>query len=193
MTAEEIIKEVLKDKPFFDENGGVTISGGEPMLHPELLVKIATAMREMGINIILDTSGYVQWEILSYVAPFFDAVYFDVKHMDSEKHKYYTGMDNRQILDNLKRVSQVEVPVALRFPMIPGVNDSEENLRAMAELIKSLKQYICLYVLPYHSLGRAKYEMIDKPYLLKDLAQPTKEQVNGVVDFLRRQGIRVMK
>lgn len=191
MTADEIINELLKDKIFFGENGGVTISGGEPMIYPELLIKVAMAMQQNGINIILDTSGCVKWEAFKYVAPHFDAIYYDVKHMDPRMHKLYTGMDNYQILNNLKRVSNMGIPVALRFPMIPGINDDEQNLRAMVDFVKKLNQYIGIYVLPYHNLGISKYEMLDKVYLQKQIVPPTNEQIDRVIDFFRKEGINV--
>ncbi len=191
MTADQIIEEALRDLPFYQEGGGVTISGGEPLMHPELIKIIAEKLQERGVHVILDTCGYAPEKIVQDVVPHFNLVYFDLKHMDATAHKQYTGVGNQLILQNLKYISETGIPVAIRFPMIPGMNDSEENLMQMAQFVRELKQYEELFVLPYHVYGKSKYEALGREYSLSDVKVPSKEYVERVKHILRENGVRV--
>ena len=191
MTASQVLAEIKKDAVFFDEEGGVTVSGGEPLLHPAFLVELATGLKQAGIPVILDTSGYADTAVVARIAPLFDEVFFDVKTLCANRHLVYTGVDNRQILANLKQIAAAGIPVSLRYPLIPTVNDGEADLRRLAELAKSLPRYKQAYLLPYHSFGSMKYDMLDQPYPMQDTQRHTAEQIAAARSFLEAEGLRL--
>ena len=191
MTVDELVSELLKDQVFYGEDGGVTFSGGEALLHKDFLIQAARKLKKEGVHLILDTSGYAAEDVVGEVVPYFDEVFFDIKHMDNEKHLYYTGVNNQRILSNLYMISEMKVPVAIRYPMIPGINDSLDNLKAMADFISTLPQYTYLYVLPYHRYGVSKYESVGMTYKLPDLKAPDKNRVDKVKHYFASSGIRV--
>ena len=193
MTVGEVLAEIKKDAVFFDEEGGVTISGGEPLLYPDFLVELAAVLKQAGIPVILDTSGYADWKTVADVIPLFDEVFFDVKSLCADRHLAYTGVNNGQILENLKRIAAAGIPVSLRYPMIPSVNDGEADLRSLAALAKSLSQYKRVYLLPYHSFGSMKYDMLDLFYPMGDVKRHTAEQINVACAFLEAEGLRVQR
>ncbi|WP_295361572.1 glycyl-radical enzyme activating protein [uncultured Pseudoramibacter sp.] len=191
MTVDEIVREAMKDAVFYRNGGGVTFSGGEPLMYAEIIAEAAAQLKTQGVHLILDTSGYASETVVNQVVPLFDEVYFDVKHMDSETHKKITGVDNFQILSNLRLISSMNVPVAIRYPMIPGINNSVENMDAMARMIKDLPQYTALYILPYHRYGMSKYRQLDREYRLSNVKVPSSERVAEVAMFFSDRGIRV--
>jgi len=157
MTAEEVITEVMKDKQYYDNSqGGMTLSGGEPLLQADFAAEILKAAKEKGIHTALDTAGNVPWQAFEKVLPFVDLILLDLKIMDSILHKTYTGSDNKKILENAKRLFETGIEVNVRIPMIGGVNDTLENIRATAEFIKGYPRITQVKLLPYHSLGMEK-------------------------------------
>jgi len=136
------------------------LSGGEPLFQPKFTKEILKICKEKGIHTVLDTSGYAKWQDFELILKYVDSVLYDIKHMDSEKHKELTGVGNRMILENIKKVDKLDIPIIIRFPLIPGINDSKENFYELAYLIKSLDNVIEVDILPYHNLGLLKYELI---------------------------------
>jgi len=114
------------------------LSGGEPLFQPKFTKEILKICKEKGIHTVLDTSGYAKWQDFELILKYVDSVLYDIKHMDSEKHKELTGVGNRMILENIKKVDKLDIPIIIRFPLIPGINDSKENFYELAYLIKSL-------------------------------------------------------
>ncbi len=172
--------EVLRDRGFYETSGGgVTCSGGECMLQPDFVGELFRRCREEGIHTALDTCGAFPPEYIGRVLPFTDLVLYDLKTVDSEAHRRFTGQGNEQILDNLKRILEYPAEVWIRIPVIPGWNDGDADLRAAAEFIRGLDPAKHVDLLPYHRFGVGKYEMLDLPYLPGDLAAPTAEQKAG--------------
>ena len=174
-SVEEIMAEIEKDQVFFEESGGgVTFSGGEPLLQPDLLIPLLDACKNKGIHTALDTSGYARWETLQAAAEKTDLFLYDLKHMDQEAHEKYTGVPNTLILENLIKLSRMHQNIWIRVPVIPGINDGEENVHRMGEFVKSLgiKK---LFLLPYHDIAAGKYALLGKPFLLKGVRPPAEK------------------
>ena len=175
-SVDAVWEEVLRDKGYYaTSGGGVTCSGGECMLQPDFVAELFRRCREAGIHTALDTCGQFPPEYIGRVLPLTDLVLYDVKTVDNEKHRRFTGAGNELILENLKRILAYPATVWIRIPVIPGYNDSEAELRATAQLVRTLDKTLHVDLLPYHRFGRGKYEMLDLPYPPGDLAAPTEE------------------
>lgn len=165
-TAGEVFQRVKKDEIFYQRSGGgVTLSGGEPSAQPEFAVSLLRLCRNAGIHTAVDTCGYAKWETLKRVLNYTDLVLYDFKHMDAAEHKKHTGVSNELILDNAKRIyHELSIPMLARLPVMPGYNDSEENIKATASFIASeLGKSVKIHLLPYHKLGEVKYQRLEKP------------------------------
>jgi pyruvate formate lyase activating enzyme len=164
-TVGEVYKEVAKDKLFYSSsNGGITVSGGEPLMQASFTRDLLCVCRENGITTCIETCGFTEWKIMKSVMEHVDLTLYDVKHMDSEKHKKYTGVNNERILDNLIKLSnEMRVPVIARTPIIPGYNDSDENIHAMGKfLAEKIPTCVEVNLLPYHRLGESKTEQLEQ-------------------------------
>ncbi len=186
VTVEKVLKEVKKDVLFYQETGGgITVSGGEPLTNPGFTQELLKSCKKRGIHTVLDTSGYGEIEgVLKYT----DLVLYDIKHIDPIEHQKYTGVTNEIILENAKRISQKNVPMIIRVPIIPGVNNSRENINKLIEFLKELR-LIRVELLPYHRLGVDKYKMIGKRYELKSLKLPTKDDLNLIKELFKIHNI----
>jgi len=170
MSIEELLAEVLKDMIFYRHSGGgVTLSGGEPLLDIEFTKKLLQAFKEDNINTGIDTCGNVPWAIIEQILPKVDFFLWDIKHMDAEKHRKLTGVSNELILSNARTVSEQSVPIYIRLPLIPGYNDSEENIRATCEFASGLSSLVQFDILPLHHLGKARYDSLDRSYPIADI------------------------
>lgn len=177
-TVDEVFRELMKDAGFYrDCGGGITCSGGECMLQAEFVRELFLRCRAEGLHTALDTCGQFPRESLSLVKDCTDLVLFDLKHMDSGLHKRYTGFGNEQILENLEECVRMGLAVYIRIPIIPGYNDSVENLTASAEYIRQLDPSLHVDLLPYHRFGENKYGMLGLPYALEGIQPPAEEQM----------------
>jgi pyruvate formate lyase activating enzyme len=179
MTAEEVFREVEKDRDFYlTSGGGVTISGGEPLAQPDFTTAILRLCWEKGIHTCIETTGQGSSRDLEKILEYTALVLFDIKLADPAAHRQWTHLSNETIHQNLRLVVQKGVPVIIRVPLIPGVNDSEEELRNMAQLARDiLMKPGRLDILPYHKYGMGKYQMLDRPYELEELNAPPDDQV----------------
>lgn len=161
MTAEEVMEEVLKDKQYYENSGGgITLSGGEPLHQPDFAAELFRLAKEQGLHTTLDTAGNVPWSAFEKVLPYLDLVLLDLKIMDNELHRKYTGHSNTRIHENAKKLFETGIPINIRIPVIGGVNDTVENARATAEFIRGYDNIIEVKLLPYHSLGLDKAKSI---------------------------------
>ena len=182
MTADEIFREVKKDRFFYQvKGGGVTFSGGEPLTQPDLLYETAKKCKQNRINTAMETCGYGRFEDFEKVLDYIDSMFIDIKHMDSKIHKELTGVGNERILDNIRRIALHGVPIIIRTPVIPGYNDSPENIQAIADFIKDIPNIQEYELLPYHNLGESKYASLGIPYHLEDVKPPTDEAITALV------------
>jgi len=188
----EVVQEIEKDTVFYDEStGGVTCSGGEPLMQPSFLAGILGACRFRGIHTALDTSGYAPPRILSAISPLVDHFLYDLKIMDEQKHIHYTGVSNQGIRENLKSLSKSGEKITVRFPLIPGITDDRQNIRDMAQFVLSLGSIEEIDLLPYHRLAAAKYKKFSLPDPIPGLVPPPAERVQEIKDQLMRYGFRV--
>jgi len=193
MNVEQAMEEILKDEIFFDESGGgVTLSGGEPMHQPEFLKAILTACRQAGLHVALDTSGHVATEEFANIHHEVDLFLYDLKLADSQDHRRYTGVDNEQILANLRFLCENGSTVWVRIPLIPKITDTEKNLNDSIEILQSLHHKPQVSLLPYNLFGEEKFRRFgieprvgslptQSPAQLRELARPFEEagfQVN---------------
>jgi pyruvate formate lyase activating enzyme len=196
-TASQILDLVEDDRIYFDESrGGVTFSGGEPFAQPEFLRELLEGCRERDLDVVLDTCGHVHPDTFRELAPLASHLLFDLKLMDENRHEAFTGVHNRWILENLRWVGGNGGPerrpsFTVRIPLIPGVNDDEENLRAVVRFLNELDVSPEVDLLPYHRLGVGKYDRIGREYRLSDVAPPPDHVVSSAVRILRDGGLKV--
>lgn len=193
-TLEHLVREIEKDEVFFyHSGGGVTLSGGEPLAQVDFAESILRACRERGIHTAMETSGQVTWESFERVLPLLDAVYVDIKHSGPEEHRQLTGVDNRLILDNIRKIDQSPYPVDLfiRLPLVPGCNDDRENLARTAGICKSLKKFKEIHILPYHRLGVESYRFLNRQYELEQLPSLEPEAAEAAAELMRGLGVKV--
>lgn len=160
MEAEALADELVKDKDFFDDSGGgITFSGGEPMLQAEFLEHVVPMLTDRGIPVLLETSGLFKREHRNRVFPLVDRVFFDLKHMDPARHKQYTGRSNLLILEHFSYITNTYRNVQARMPVIPGINDDEANIRATARFLRQ-EGHDSIHCLPYHPFGETKHKRL---------------------------------
>ncbi len=192
MSVAEVMAKIERDIPFYDQSGGgVTISGGEPLLQREFLLALLQACKAWELHTIVDTCGHVPWAALESILPYTDFFFYDLKLMDSAKHKRYTGVPNETILENLRRLAEAGAEVLVRMPVIPGINDDEENLRATAEFLAALPRRYDVELLGYHDIAKAKYEALGWTYRLPDTRPPSEETLQRCASYFRAAGLRV--
>lgn len=192
MTTAQVMAKIARDVPFYDQSGGgVTFSGGEPLLQREFLLDLLRTCKDWDLHTIVDTCGHVPWAALESVLPYTDLFFYDLKMMDSARHQHYTGVPNETILANLRRLAEAGAEVLVRVPLIPGINDDEENLRAAARFLASLPKIWPVEILGYHDIAKAKYEALGMDYKLPDTRPPTEEALARSASCFREAGLRV--
>ena len=190
MTVEEVMAEIERDELFYYKSGGgITISGGEPLLQWQFVLRLLKACKQRHLHTALETCGYARWPALEKVLEHVDLVLYDIKHMDPKLHREATGKSNRLILGNL-RAMQNRAKVWLRIPVIPGYNDSEENLTEVSLLGREIKAEK-VSLLPYHRLAEGKYGQLGKQYNMTHVEPPGKERLEEIQKFIESYGLTV--
>lgn len=191
-TINQVFDEVIKDKVFYNNTGGgLTISGGEPTMSPEFTRELLKICKDNGINTAIETCGYSSWERFEKILEVTDLFLYDFKVFDSEKHKKWTGVDNKCIKENLNEIVNLGKEVIIRIPLIPKVNDDKEEFTRMISYIKSLNKIKEIHILPFHQVGSSKYKMIDEEYELKDLDENNSENVDKCKEIAEKHGFIV--
>jgi pyruvate formate lyase activating enzyme len=192
MNADEIFDVVSRDKMFYETSGGgVTMSGGEALLQPQLVHDVFEKCRRAGIHTCIETSGYAAESALKQVLPFTDYILYDLKIMNSDKHREYTGKPNSLILSNAKIVAESGRETLFRMPLIPGVNDDLQNIKETADFLhQSGNNCLHIELMPYHRLGKGKYDSLNKPYNLPDILSPEPDHVEKVKKTFEDNGIK---
>lgn len=196
MTVDEVLDEVEQDSSFYHESGGgLTLSGGECQLQPEFSAALLEGAHQRGINTAIETASNVPWAFMERILPHVDTVLHDIKLTDPQRHKKWTGADNTRIRENLKRAYETfpEKTFIARTPIIPGVNDDEEHIRATLEFIRPHKNVIDYELLPYMRFGESKYGFLGRVYEMQDFDPPTAEslaRLRAIIDaaFGRESG-----
>jgi pyruvate formate lyase activating enzyme len=191
---EDIMKILEKEKIFMEESGGgVTFSGGEPLMQIEFLEEALVACKENSIHTAVDTSGYITGNRLDRILPLTDLFLLDLKHLDPLMHKKYTGVSNEQILSNYNKVLEMGKEVIFRFPVIPGYNDDKPHLNELKEYFMShsgsnLKR---IDLLPFHKIGSSKYKRFNLEYRMSDIKQPSDSRMDKLKSFFSDTGLPV--
>jgi pyruvate formate lyase activating enzyme len=184
--------EIERDLSFYDESGGgVTFSGGEPLLQRDFLLALLKSCREKDIRTAVDTSGFASWDTMNCVRNYVDLFLYDLKLMDEARHQKVIGVSNRLILENLQALSKLGHNIILRIAIIPGVNDDDENIRRTGEFAAALPHLYRVSILPYHNAALDKYHRLHKTYTVSKIRPPSDEQITGIANRLRAFGLEV--
>jgi len=192
MTVDEVIKEVLRDKVFYETSGGgVTLSGGDPIVQHIFSRELLKKCKAIGLHTAIETSANCQWRTLASLLPVIDLVMMDIKHINLEKHGNATGVSNAKILENAVQLSKANKPLIVRVPIIPGINDSAGEVEAIAEFVQEFPNLQYLELLPFHRLGEGKYFALGLEYPASHLVTPAKDKMKELARAARKKGINV--
>lgn len=186
-----IMETIKKDMVFYRKSsGGVTFSGGEPLTQPKFLKELVKECQKLGIHTALETCGFFNWEAARQTVGLLDFIMFDLKHMDADQHTYLTGVSNEKILGNAKKMAALGIPMVIRIPVIPSINDSRENIQATAEFVLDhLPGILGIEILPYHRLGLVKYAALGMEYQLSHISPPDEAHMKMLQDIITDSGV----
>lgn len=189
MTVQQVVMELKKDATSYRRSGGgITISGGEPLVQSDFTLELLKAAKEQGWHTAIETTAYADGKVIEKVLPYVDLALLDIKSMNPEVHKKFTGVSNEIILQNAVRVSEITQTV-IRVPTIPGVNADEEDILAISRFAKTLHNIKTIHLLPYHTYGENKYELLGRDYLMKDVMTLTPEKIQALKTVVEGQGL----
>ncbi|HML74669.1 MAG TPA: glycyl-radical enzyme activating protein [Anaerohalosphaeraceae bacterium] len=192
VTADEVMKEIIKDIVFFDQSdGGVTFCGGEPLAQPKFLFELLSRCRAMDIHTTVDTSCYAPRAVLEQIMDKTSLFLCDIKHPDSAKHKEFTGVENAIILDNIRFLAEKRKPVIVRIPVIPGFNDHPETINTIGKLVADMKNIHQIDLLPYNTGGQSKSQRMGKQYQMPGIQEPSGLNIKELADILITMGYKV--
>jgi pyruvate formate lyase activating enzyme len=182
-----LMEEIDKDREFYEmSGGGVTVSGGEPLLQSRGCRALLQSCKERGIGTAVDTAGNVDWSVFELVLPFVDYILYDVKTLDDERHRAVCGVSNKRVLENLRRLSECDVKLIIRIPVVPGVNDSGEEVGRIAEETASFPNLLKVELLPFHRLAAAKYRALGRAYGAEESEAPGRERISELEKVVSR-------
>ena len=190
ITLDEALRLALEDRIFYGDTGGVTLSGGEPLMQAEFAASLLKELSGRGVHTALDTCGHAPWSAFEKTLPFCRLYLFDVKHMDSERHRRATGQGNELILENLARLAQAGARIQIRIPLIPDINDDVENIRKTGEFLRKIRPEK-IKLLPYHDMARVKYRALGKPDTLPVRPDDMKERLSRALDIMKSMNLPV--
>lgn len=185
LAADKVLEEVLKDILFYKQSGGgVTFSGGEPLHQPEFLENLLQVSKKKGLHTTLDTCGYAPWDVILRMMPYLDLILYDIKILDDCLHKKYAGVSNKQILENLSSLVDYGTELVIRYPVLPGINDSDKQIRELGEYLKELNGISRVDLLPYHELSAGKYRRLDRQFKHDNWRTPSLLKMKRIQDQL---------
>jgi len=192
MSVNEVYKEVIKDEPFFRRsNGGVTLSGGEPFVQIQFCLSLMKKLTEIDVSVNVETAGYVSWRSIEMAVPYVDTFLYDLKLINIKKQLYWVGTDKTIIIDNLKKLSKIHSHIVIRIPLIPRINDTDEEFEAMMKFLDTLEKIQAIHILPFHQLGSLKYELIREKYEMVDIEVNNQERIKACVKIAKQHGYLV--
>ncbi|EKD64093.1 MAG: hypothetical protein ACD_51C00072G0007 [uncultured bacterium] len=192
MTPEQLLQKILPYKPYFkSSNGGVTLSGGDPIMQPDFAAKFFTLCKKEGINTTIDTSCFTTQENLDKLLPVTDLWMISLKHFNEKKHLKLTSQSNKQILENIAYLNKKHAPIRFRYLILPGWTDTWLNLRALRKFLKTVK-FQEIELLPYHTHGIYKWEALGLPYKLKGVKPPSENSIQKIKKMLEKEGYNVI-
>ncbi len=191
VTVREVLEIIEKDRPYYRRSGGgVTLSGGEAMCQPRFTEALFKACKEKGNNTAIETTSFAPFETIEKILPYIDTYLMDIKHMDSEKHREYTTQPNELILENARKIAPRVNKMIIRVPVIPGFNDTVEEIKDIAEFTKKLAKVNEIHLLPYHRLGQDKYKELGRDYLMGDVLPPDEKKMQELLDAAKSVGLK---
>ncbi len=191
VTVDELMAEILADMPYYRRSGGgVTLSGGEMLCQAEFAKELLIACREAGLNTAVETTSLAAFPLISELLPYIDHYLMDIKHVDPKKHKEFTGADNTLILENARRIASTGANLVIRTPVIPGFNDTADEIRAISRFAASLPGVKEHHLLPYHRLGQDKYSGLGRDYSLDGIEPPSKEKMRYLLSAAEESGLK---
>lgn len=192
MSVEEVYESVMKDQVVFRKSGGgITLSGGEPLLNPKFCMELLKKIKFDNISTAVETAGFLPQKDLMEVAEYVDTFLFDMKLLDEKKHTFYTGVSNHMIISNLKALTDIHNNVVIRIPLIPGVNDDDAEFSSMIGFITSLRHVNSVHILPFHHLGSNKYDLIGEKYAMSKVNEENEDRVIACQKMAENVGFRV--
>lgn len=192
MTVEEVFNNVMKEAVTFRRSGGgLTISGGEPLMQVAFITELLERVRGEGISTAVETAGFVPRAAFYEIHDKVDTFLYDMKMYDEVKHKHWTGVSNKTIKQNLKFITDIHDNVVIRIPLIPGVNDTDEEFGSMMRFVKELRKINSIHILPFHNAGAGKYDLLGAEYTLLDLNENNDERVQACREMAEQSGFRV--
>jgi pyruvate formate lyase activating enzyme len=193
VTVEAVMAEIKREIPFYDEShGGVTFSGGEPLMQPTFLSTLLSACRAEEIHTVVDTSGFANWNVFEQILENVDLFLYDLKHMNSRRHREATGVPNEVILENLRHLIAAGAKCTVRIPLVPGINDDEKNLLESGDFLAGLSKIESVELMGYHDIAQAKYEALGREYALTRTKPPTEAAMHEAAKVLRNYGLNVI-
>ncbi len=191
VTVAELLPELLADMPYYRRSGGgITLSGGEILGQPDFARDLLRACKENGLHTAVESTANAPFESIEKILPYLDLYLMDIKHMDGKKHKEYTCADNELILANAKNIANSDVELIIRTPVVPGFNDTAEEIRAIAKFAASLSGVKEHHLLPYHRLGQDKYAGLNRQYALQGIEPPSKERMEYLLSVAEESGLK---
>jgi len=192
INSDDVIETVMRDKVFYKDNGGMTLSGGEPLLQPGFAGDLLKKAKANDIHTAVDTAGNVNYENFKQVMDYTDLFLYDLKCMDEKTHIHVTGASNKLLLENLKTLTAYGADILIRIPVICTINDSEKNMKDTAAFLAGLEQAVNVELLPYHKLGGGKYESLGISFNMPDIEVPDKEYLKELALFFLNRRINVV-
>lgn len=191
--ADEVLSQVHKHRLFYSySGGGITFSGGEATAQPEFLDYLSEKLYDMGYSMDIETCGMFDWDKVSHILARMDLIFMDLKMMDPDRHRKYTGVSNERILQNIANLAGLEGPeIVIRIPVIGGVNDDKENIRMSAAYVREHVPAAKMELLPYHRYGAVKYEALGFPYEHPEFSTPSRAEMDRLRQVVRDEGVTV--
>lgn len=191
VTVREVMEEVTKDFHYYRRSGGgLTLSGGEALCQPDFAIALLKAAKENGLTTAIESTGYADVEMISKVLEYLDCYLMDIKHINEEKHKAFTGKSNRKILENAQYIAKNAKELVIRVPVIPTFNDTPEEIAQIANFVSTLPNVKKMHLLPYHRFGVDKYSGLGRQYELENIVTPSDEHMNVLLQIVSRYGIK---
>jgi pyruvate formate lyase activating enzyme len=192
VSVKELMNEIKKDAIFYSEsNGGVTFSGGEPLLQLDFLLELLKQCQKEHIHTAVDTAGYVPWENFEKIYDYVDLFLYDLKLIDNKSHVKYIGVSNELILENLKKLSQIKQNIVVRIPLVPGITDKSKNLQDIVFYLKKIKTVKRIDLLPYNPMGEEKYKKLKISNILGKMKHQSKKQLLGIKNEIKKHSFNV--
>ena len=192
VTVEEVLDEIQRDQVYYRRSGfgGMTLSGGECLWQPDFSEALLRAAKESGITTAIETTGYAEMDVIRRLLPYVDTVLMDIKHMNSEKHREFTTRENTKILENAKCIAKEAKSLIVRTPVIPTFNDTEAEVRDIAEFAVSLETVQEMHLLPYHRIGSDKYAGLGRSYTMNHIRPPEHQTMQELLAVVNRTGLK---